>query len=874
MRRPITILSTVCLLFLMLWTVSDASAQRVLNANGGFEDAEIGAAIADVANWDLWLSQENTPDIEVEVIADPGNAENKILKASLIDITPAAEPYDGQLAYLNMPLVAGTRYKLELRVRAENPEAATISLDGGPGAQVWGQGISGSDWTVIETGIFTVDTDGARNATVHLASSSNANGQTIYIDHLHLIDVDYVEPAAPPLAFGFESLDGIDSWVNTTSDPGLTLSLSDDAVEGDSSLEFDYDFIASQDWGGSVDIGVSAPGDADFYADMSDADGISLRYKVTAPINNAAHAAFAFKLADVSTPGEGEQEGEIELWEVRSTQVVTDDSGEWQELRMPFSSFAVPSWAYQGNGTLDLDQIEEFQMQVIIGGDGEGNTYEGTILFDDLKLYTDPPPVDNTFAFGFESLDGIGSWVNTSSDPGLTLSLSDDAAEGDHSLEFSYDFIADEEWGGSVDIGVEAPGETGFYADLSDADGITLMYKVIEPSSSTADANFAIKLVDAAGDEEGEGPEERWEYRTPLLLTDDSGEWQELRIPFGSFVLPEWDPSANDVLDLDQISGFEMQVVIGGGGLGNTYTGEFLVDALALYSEPDEPVDPEDPEYPLPPHALGDVINVNGSFELEELGPITDATAWSLGTNSVTTMEIIEDSADDDNRALRYNYAWDPASTETYQVEAVNEPFYPAEGDIIRTSVWLRSDVEGAVAMLYLGLPESGSWARRPGYGQEMSVTLTTEWQEYVYPDYTVIAADVTHADESMRFGVSINFQENDGATIDIDGLRVTKVDLPNSSEGNLAHEFSLKSAYPNPFSGSTTIEYSLDAAGPVSIQVYNLLGQQVATLVDEVQGAGAHRATLDARDLAAGVYVYRIIAGDKTDSKTMMVVR
>src|SRR5690625_1377291 len=194
-----------------------------------------------------------------------------------------------------------------------------------------------------------------------------------------------------------------------------------------------------------------------------------------------------------------------------------------------------------------------------------------------------------------------------------------------------------------------------------------------------------------------------------------------------------------------------MQVVIGGGGLGNTYTGGILAHGPAPLPGPDEAVDPEDPEYPLPPHALGDVINVNGSFELEELGPITDATAWSLGTNSVTTMEIIEDSADDDNRALRYNYAWDPASTETYEVEAVNEPFYPAEGDIIRTSVWLRSDVEGAVAMLYLGLPESGSWARRPGYGQEMSVTLTTEWQEDVYPDYTVIAADVTHAHEAMR---------------------------------------------------------------------------------------------------------------------------
>src|SRR5690625_3352666 len=153
MRRPVTILSTVCLLFLMLWTVSDASAQRVLNANGGFEDAEIGAAIADVANWDLWLSQEDTPDIEVEVIADPGNAENKILKASLIDITPAAEPYDGQLAYLNMPLVAGTGINPRWGCGRGIPERRRTNSAGGPGRQTGGAVLRGPDGPVMGPGL-------------------------------------------------------------------------------------------------------------------------------------------------------------------------------------------------------------------------------------------------------------------------------------------------------------------------------------------------------------------------------------------------------------------------------------------------------------------------------------------------------------------------------------------------------------------------------------------------------------------------------------------------------------------------------------------------------------------------------------------------
>ena len=86
--------------------------------------------------------------------------------------------------------------------------------------------------------------------------------------------------------------------------------------------------------------------------------------------------------------------------------------------------------------------------------------------------------------------------------------------------------------------------------------------------------------------------------------------------------------------------------------------------------------------------------------------------------------------------------------------------------------------------------------------------------------------------------------------------------------------EYSLAQNYPNPFNPATVIHYSLPAAGFVTLKVYNILGEEAGTLVNEFQEAGYKSASWDAAGLPSGIYLYRLISGSFTDLKKMMVVR
>ncbi len=87
-------------------------------------------------------------------------------------------------------------------------------------------------------------------------------------------------------------------------------------------------------------------------------------------------------------------------------------------------------------------------------------------------------------------------------------------------------------------------------------------------------------------------------------------------------------------------------------------------------------------------------------------------------------------------------------------------------------------------------------------------------------------------------------------------------------------NEFTLSQNFPNPFNPSTTIQYSLGKAGMVSLKVYNMVGQEVATLVNDRQEAGSYTLTFNANGLSTGVYFYRLETGSSGSMKKLVLMK
>ena len=92
--------------------------------------------------------------------------------------------------------------------------------------------------------------------------------------------------------------------------------------------------------------------------------------------------------------------------------------------------------------------------------------------------------------------------------------------------------------------------------------------------------------------------------------------------------------------------------------------------------------------------------------------------------------------------------------------------------------------------------------------------------------------------------------------------------------KGELPQTFSLVQNFPNPFNPSTTINYEVASRGHVSINIYNMLGQTVGILVNEVKEPGRYTASFNGRALSSGLYFYEMRAGSFVSVKKMMLLK
>jgi len=86
--------------------------------------------------------------------------------------------------------------------------------------------------------------------------------------------------------------------------------------------------------------------------------------------------------------------------------------------------------------------------------------------------------------------------------------------------------------------------------------------------------------------------------------------------------------------------------------------------------------------------------------------------------------------------------------------------------------------------------------------------------------------------------------------------------------------EFSLEQNYPNPFNPGTTIKYTLPSTQYITLKVYNSLGEIVKVLVDEIKDRGVHYYDFNPEGLSSGIYFYRIVGKDFTETKKMLMIK
>ena len=147
-----------------------------------------------------------------------------------------------------------------------------------------------------------------------------------------------------------------------------------------------------------------------------------------------------------------------------------------------------------------------------------------------------------------------------------------------------------------------------------------------------------------------------------------------------------------------------------------------------------------------------------------------------------------------------------------------------------------------------------------------------TSWSGFA----TALAAAKSAMSQNYLVSVSaadaLNKAKSD-LTTTISGL-VLVVTADSEIRGSLPGSFALSQNYPNPFNPTTSIRYQIGATGSVTLKVVDVLGREVATLVNGVQSAGLYTARWDAATSPSGVYYYRLAAGNVTQTRKMVLAR
>jgi hypothetical protein len=237
------------------------------------------------------------------------------------------------------------------------------------------------------------------------------------------------------------------------------------------------------------------------------------------------------------------------------------------------------------------------------------------------------------------------------------------------------------------------------------------------------------------------------------------------------------------------------------------------------------------------------VVNSNGSvYDLSMFIHQTGSTAWKLGMASFV---FTYDTTAVDFASELEQGPWD------------NDRF-PASYDN-QTSVRYYSRAGRSVEIEFIGANGSGVFISSL---PQLASTLRFSVKDPL-------------KDPRVKWSPAASFITDDQG-IDRTGA-MTFLDLPSdvkSDGGEIPQVFELKQNYPNPFNPSTMIKYGVPQSGLVVLEVYNIVGERVATLINEHQAAGSYTAQFNAAGLPSGMYFYRLSSVSGTETRKMMLMK
>jgi hypothetical protein len=160
-------------------------------------------------------------------------------------------------------------------------------------------------------------------------------------------------------------------------------------------------------------------------------------------------------------------------------------------------------------------------------------------------------------------------------------------------------------------------------------------------------------------------------------------------------------------------------------------------------------------------------------------------------------------------------------------------------------------------------------------------VNIARTYYEYNSADYLTFAYNELWENNTWVPGMnSINVRNPDGMEVNYITqqwhayYRDTVTSLDGTTESHHPSSIILNQNYPNPFNPSTIITFSLPERTDVSLRIFNVLGEQVAELIDGTVEAGSHEIRFDASNLPSGIYFYRLQYGSFSETKKMLLLR